>query len=82
MTCFTIKDAIKHNDVEKLERYLKDNKGKPLEFCYEDMIITGHKKELLQLLIKYNCISQDGLALSGVFDDDNKLYYKIENMIE
>lgn len=82
MTCQSINDMIKENNVVALEIFLKEHQNTPLDFRFEDMIIMEHKKEILQLLIKYNCLSQDALSLSGVFDDDNKLYFEIEKMVD
>lgn len=81
MVCFTLHSAVQTNNVEQFESYLKDNPNCCIPFELEDQIITEHKKDFLSLLIKYNCISDQGLTLSGVFDRDNKLFYNMEHML-
>ena len=80
MTCKTLHQIIKDNDVELFEEYLKNSSNIPLEFEYEDLIITGHHKELLMLLIQYKPISSDALSLSSMFDDDVKIINKMKTL--
>ena len=80
MTCKSLHQIILEDDIEMFEEYLKNSPNASLEFQYEDMIITNHKKEMLSLLIKYNCISDNGMSLSGMFDIDSKLLYKLQRL--
>jgi len=79
MTCKSLYTIIKDNDLVLFEEYLK-NSNTPLDFQYEDMIISTHKKDMLLLLIKYNGISEDGMSLSGMFDYDSKLLKKLKEL--
>jgi hypothetical protein len=79
MTCKSLHKIIEDNDLKLFEEYLKSSKN-PLDFQYENMIISNHKKDMLLLLINYNCISEDGMSLSGMFDSDSKLLKKLKEL--
>ena len=73
---YTLKTALHDNNIEEFEKILQHVDSVP--FDIENEIISGKKEHFLKLLVKNNLLSEFAQSLSGCFDDEAALAYKIK----
>ena len=80
MSYFSLHSAVHENNIQQFEKYLIDNCGKRLPADIENYIIVNHMKQFINLMIKYKCYDTQTLQLSGMFDIDQQVLIKLQDV--